>query len=266
MENGTKSKAIVVLSGGQDSTTCLFWAKTRFFNEIHCITFDYGQRHRIEIDAAKKVAELAKVDSHEIIQVPNCLVSSSPLTSNNELEKYNSYAEMDAAIGDRRELTFVPMRNALFLTIAANRAEAIGAKDIVTGVCQEDNANYDDCRGVFLSATEIYINRALGHDHRDTGTISIHAPLLFMSKAQSVLLARSLGPDCWNALSFSHTSYDGKYPPTDNNHSNVLRAQGFLEAGLPDPLVLRAVNEGLMVLPNTSNYEEWAIRTGYNLG
>lgn len=249
----SNQKALVVLSGGQDSTTCLFWAK-QMFDEIHAITFDYGQRHIIEIDAAKKVAELAGVTSHEIVQVPNCLISASPLTSQNELEKYDSFEQMDSEIGSRRELTFVPMRNALFLTIAANRAEALGIRNLVTGVCQMDNANYDDCRQEFIDATRDYINTALGHDHRGTLPIVIHTPLIYMSKAESVRLASKL-PGCWEALAYSHTSYDGKYPPSDMNHANVLRAQGFLEAGLPDPLVLRAVNEGVMQLPKSDNYK-----------
>lgn len=248
------SSALVILSGGQDSTTCLYWAKQNF-GAVHAITFDYGQRHRIEIDAAIKIAGMAGVASHEVVPVPNCLVSASPLTSTKELEKYENYDQMDKVIGDRRELTFVPMRNALFLTIAANRAEAMGCKDLVTGVCQMDNANYDDCRQVFINATADYINTALGHDHRGTGRIVIHTPLMYLSKAETVRLSRRL-PGCWEALAYSHTSYDGKYPPTDMNHSNVLRAQGFLEAGLPDPLVLRAHREGLMPLPTTANYEK----------
>jgi 7-cyano-7-deazaguanine synthase len=247
------TKALVVLSGGQDSTTCLFWAQ-KTFDEIHAITFDYGQRHSLELEAALKVGEMAGVITHEFVKVPNCLVSVSPLTSDNELEEYDSFEQMDATIGNRRELTFVPMRNALFLTIAANRAEALGIQNIVTGVCQMDNANYDDCRLVFLEATENYINTALGHDHRGTPQIEIYAPLLMLSKAQTVLLAREL-PGCWEALAYSHTSYDGLYPPTGMNHSNVLRAQGFLEAGHPDPLVLRAHREGLMELPDTDNYK-----------
>lgn len=251
------TKALVVLSGGQDSTTCLFWALT-MFDEVHCITFDYGQRHRIEIEAACKVAQLAGCgDRHEIVSVPNILVSSSPLTSGTELERYESAEQMEQVIGNRREVTFVPMRNALFLTIAANRAEALGIKNIVTGVCQMDNANYDDCRESFIRATENYINEALGHDHRGTSLIDIVTPLIFMSKEQTVQLAHKL-PGCWDALAYSHTSYDGKYPPTDMNHANVLRADGFEKAGLPDPLVLRAWQEGLMQLPDTDNYSHSA--------
>ena len=251
------SKALVIFSGGQDSTTCLFWA-LRKFDEVSAITFDYGQRHSIEIDAARKIAEMAGLTTHEIVQVPNCLVSASPLTSSNELETYKNFDEMDGKIGDRRELTFVPMRNALFLTIAANRAEALGIPNLVTGVCQMDGSNYDDCRAVFIDATSTYINTALGHDHRGTPKIVIHTPLMYLSKAETVKLSRDL-PGCWKALAYSHTSYDGKYPPTDMNHSNVLRAQGFLEAGLPDPLVLRAFDEGLMSLPKTENYSLSAI-------
>lgn len=254
-----KSKCLVVLSGGQDSTTCLFWAR-QHFEEIYAITFDYGQRHIIEIEAAKKVASLAGAVHHEIIQVPNCLVSASPLTSSNELEKYASFEEMEKIIGDRRELTFVPMRNALFLTIAANRAEALSIKNLVTGVCQEDNANYSDCRQIFISATEKYINTALGYDKEPEKAILIHTPLMELSKAKSVSLAARLS-GCWEALAYSHTSYDGKYPPTDMNHSNVLRARGFEEAGYPDTLVVRAWREGLMELPITSNYD--AIRNSH---
>lgn len=252
------TKALVVLSGGQDSTTCLFWAK-QMYDEVYAITFDYGQRHTIEIDAAVKVAKMAGVAGHEIVPVPGCLISKSPLTDKSEvLETYVDAEQMDQAIGSRRELTFVPMRNALFLTIAANRAEALGIPVIITGVCQMDNANYDDCRAVFIQATERYINTALGHDHRGTQPISIVTPLMFIDKAQSVSWAFDI-PGCWEALAYSHTSYDGHYPPTGMNHANVLRADGFEKAGLPDPLVLRAHAEGLMDLPLTANYTPEAL-------
>lgn len=250
------TKALVILSGGQDSTTCLFWALQRF-DEVHCITFDYGQRHKIEIEAARTIAKMAGCeDRHEIVTLGDILVSTSPLTSENELEQYEDAEQMDAVIGDRREATFVPMRNALFLTLAANRAEALNIKNIVTGVCQMDNANYDDCREVFINATARYINRALGHDHRGTEPIRILTPLMQLTKAETVRLAHEL-PGCWDALAYSHTSYDGKYPPTDMNHANVLRADGFAQAGLPDPLVVRAWQEGLMDLPVTDNYDEF---------
>lgn len=243
-----KKKVLVVLSGGQDSTTCLFWAK-KHFDEVHAVTFDYGQRHRIEIESAKIVARMAEVLSHEIIELPNCLVSASPLTSHNELEKYENAEQMEAVIGNRVELTFVPMRNMLFLTVAMNRAVALGCNTLVTGICQEDNANYPDCREIFRESFEVAANEALGTDRR----FQIWAPLMYLSKAESVQLATEL-PGCMEALAYSHTSYDGKYPPTDMNHANVLRASGFEKAGVADPLVLRAVEEGLMDLPLTANY------------
>jgi len=232
-------KALVILSGGQDSTTCLFWAKQNY-NEVHAITFDYGQRHKVEINAAKKVAKLAQISSHEIIDVPNCLISSSPLTSKNDLELYTDYESMSEVIGNRQEVTLVPMRNALFLTIAANRAEAKNIKTIVTGVCQMDDANYDDCRQLFIDSTEKYINTALGHDHRETVPITVETPLMFLNKAESINLASKVG--ALEALAFSHTCYAGEYPPCGRCHSCVLRAQGFKDASVKDPLLERVKN------------------------
>lgn len=240
-------KALVILSGGQDSTTCLFWAK-QVFDEVHAITFDYGQRHAIELDAATKVAEMAGVASHKIAAIPGILESTSPLTSDAALEQYADAAAMAEIIGNRVELTFVPMRNMLFFTIAMNRAVALGAYHLVTGICQEDNANYPDCTEKYREAFERVANLSLGVDK-----FFIHAPLMHRTKAETVLLAKNT-PGCWEALAYSHTSYDGKYPPTDKNHSNVLRAYGFEVAGLPDPLVVRAFREGLMDLPDTPNY------------
>lgn len=244
-------KALVVLSGGQDSTTCLFWA-LKNFDEVHAISFNYGQRHAIELQSATKVASLAGIATrHEIVDVQGLLQSTSPLTSDAELEKYDNYDQMERVIGDRVELTFVPMRNSLFLTIAFNRAVALGCTSIITGICQADNANYPDCTELFRHKLELGLNCSLSTDYP---FIEIVAPLMNMSKAQSVDLAMHL-PGCMPALAWSHTSYDGKYPPTDNNHSNVLRAKGFEEAGVPDPLVIRAWNDGLMDLPLTANYE-----------
>lgn len=248
-----QTKALVVLSGGQDSTTVLFWAKQRF-SEIHTITFDYGQRHKIEIESARKVSSMAGAYSHEVVEVKGDLKSISPLTSNNELDRYVDHASMVEEVGDRIEKTFVPMRNFLFFTIAANRAIALGCGDIVTGICEEDNANYPDCTGTFLRFFQAAVNLSLGVNDDPRKELIFHAPLLHASKAATVRLARDL-PGCWEALAYTHTSYDGKYPPTDMNHSNILRAKGFEIAGLPDPLVLRAHSEGLMDLPSTRNYD-----------
>lgn len=251
MENEKEiRKALVILSGGQDSTTCLFLAK-KWYDEVHAITFDYGQKHRIEIEAAKKVAELANVVTHTICNVPDILKSTSPLVSNTELEQYESYDQMEEVIGNRVELTFVPLRNPLFLLIAANHAIAMGAKVIVTGVCESDNANYPDCTSLFIRTMQSMLAVALGQR-----AIEIQTPLIHSDKQHICRMASGMH-DCWDALAYTHTSYDGKYPPTDMNHANVLRARGFEEANLPDPLVLRAYKEGLMGLPNTHNYDEY---------
>lgn len=249
-------KALVVLSGGQDSTTCLFWAIQKFGVEnVYAVTFDYGQRHRIELDCAAQVACMAGVrERHEVIVVKDLLHSTSPLTSDNELDKYENFELMEAQVGNNVEKTFVPLRNTLFAVIAANRAVALGCTHIVLGICQADNANYPDCTEKFRGALAYALNCSLGTDFGDD-RIHIEAPLMYKSKADTVRLAVALGEDCMQALAYSHTSYDGKYPPTDNNHSNLLRAKGFEEAGVPDPLVVRAVQEGLMALPETANYD-----------
>lgn len=243
--------ALVVLSGGQDSTISLYWALKQCGPNIATVTFDYGQRHSIEIKAAETISKMAGVKQHEIIHLGSTLLkSTSPLTDPAVLlETYNNYQEMDTIIGERIEKTFVPMRNALFLTVAANRAYAIGTTYIVTGVCQQDNANYPDCRLEFVTDMEDALNSALG-----IGTLRILTPLMFKTKAESIRMAMEL-PGCMDALAYSHTAYDGQYPPTSKDHASTLRAQGFLEAGVPDPLVLRAWKEGLMKLPDTDNYE-----------
>lgn len=249
----SNNKALVILSGGQDSTTCLFMA-IREYNEVHAITFDYGQKHAIEIESAVRVAKMAKVSTHEIVKIPDCLVSSSPLLSGTPLEKYENASAMEKVIGDRVELTFVPMRNTFFFTIAMNRAVALKDCDIITGICEADNANYPDCTEDFRVSLQQAFRRSLGLDPFDQFlTYSIVAPLMYSSKAETVRIASAM-PDCWDALAYTHTSYDGKYPPTDNNHANILRADGFEKAGLPDPLVVRAFREGLMPLPETESY------------
>lgn len=476
-------KALVILSGGQDSTTCLFWAK-QVFDEVHALTFDYGQRHIVELDAAVKVAQMASVASHEIVCVPQVLTGRSFLTDKAAaVEEFNDFAAMEhhnAFKENKLDSSFVPMRNPLFLTIATNRAYVLGCDTMLTGVTAADYAEYggfswswlggfidaegnfsemngesktlrlsisqkdpellerlgkwvkDQLPGVSYSThtneaghSKLYfgvkslrlmapllsphlhsqhrrdqaaskgeglvlfeeaplnyayvtgfwegdgsyfaqwvktrVGRKSGKDKKTRaanfqffqkdpevlekikdfigrGTIGqrktqnciwglkigdgplsrkllnkllphlnvlgsfekvtkwLHAvdlpaggfnppypdctpdfiqsqqavvneslrvpgitppkivtPLMFLTKAQSVILAKSL-PGCWEALSYSHTSYDGKYPPTGLNHANLLRAYGFEVAGLPDPLVVRAFREGLMDLPDTPNY------------
>lgn len=241
--------AIVVLSGGQDSTTCLFWALYLGF-EVHAVTFDYNQRHAREIEAAKKVAQLAGVKSHEVIEMGPILKGASPLVSDNALEQYADHHSLPGGL----EKTFVPMRNQLFLTIAANRAYVHNAEALVTGVCEEDYGGYPDCRSAFINmlAGACNLGTFTGEDGAPA-PLAIMTPLMRMTKKATVDLALIL-PGCYAALAWTHTSYDGAYPPVGHDHATLLRAKGFEEANVPDPLVLRAFTDGLMDLPDSQNY------------
>lgn len=261
------TKALVVLSGGQDSTTCLTAAIMEHgVLNVHAITFNYGQRHARELQAARDVAMLVGIEHrgiehrHEVLDVGPILAGTSPLTdATATLETYSDYASMDKIIGARIERTFVPMRNALFLTLAANRAAVMGAKFIYTGVCEADNANYPDCRAEFVTMQEHTINEALGFTGMHVDRIRVRTPLMYLSKAKSINLMKGMGG--YALYAFTHTAYDGNYPPNGNDHASLLRAHGFHEAGLPDPLVVRAWLAGLMKLPSTHNY---ALHDGFN--
>lgn len=252
------SKALVVLSGGQDSTTCLFWALEQGYDEVHAVTFDYNQRHRREINAAGVVASLAGVDSHKVVEIGPILNGTSPLVSDEELEQYE-----DGNLPGGLEKTFVPMRNQTFLTLAANQAYVLGCRNLITGVCQEDFGGYPDCRQVFIDALEEACNLGTftGQDGA-LGALKIHTPLMDLTKAQSVDLARRLR-GAYYALAFTHTAYDGAYPPNGHDHATVLRAQGFEAAGYPDPLILRAAFDHVdFDLPETANYAVAALLFG----
>ena len=258
---GPHERALVVLSGGQDSTTCLYWALQNF-REVHTITFDYGQKHRCEIIAAARISELAPAASHQTVTLGEVLKGSSPLTnSDEELEQYADHQSLPGGL----EKTFVPMRNQLFLTVAANRAYVLNCRNLITGVCQEDSGGYPDCRQDFIELLEDAINA--GTFTGEPGTVrplAIHTPLMNLTKADSIHLARGL-KGCYAALAYTHTAYDGQYPPVGHDHANLLRAKGFEEADVPDPLVLRAYGKGLMDLPSTENYSLKALEEVYPL-
>lgn len=246
-------KAVVVFSGGQDSTTCLYWAIRQGW-DVYPITFNYGQKHAVEIQAARKIVEMAGLThKHEVISFPEgVLAGTSPLV--NKDEKLEQYADHQSLPGGL-EKTFVPMRNQLFLTVAANRAFVLGADYIITGVCQEDNGGYPDCRRMFINAVQDACNiGTIDAAKPQCNPIQILTPLMDQTKAETVHFARML-PGCMEALAYSHTSYDGQYPPVGHDHATLLRAKGFEEAGTPDPLVVRAWKEGLMELPATKNYD-----------
>lgn len=241
-------KAVVVFSGGQDSTTCLYWALQKGY-DVTALTINYGQRHAREIEAAKKIAQMAEVP-HEVINVGPVLRGTSPLVSGNQLEQYKDHHSLPGGL----EKTFVPMRNQFFLTLAANYAYTIGCSTLVTGVCQEDFGGYPDCRRNFINALEQACSLGTFTGEPDTlPALNILTPLMYLTKAQSVEMAEEL-EGCYAALAYSHTAYDGAYPPIGKDHATLLRAKGFEEAMTPDPLVLRAARDGLMQLPSTPNY------------
>ena len=219
------SRALVVLSGGQDSTTCLYWTLARFGQgAVESLTFDYGQRHRIELDCARKVAELAAVP-HAVLPINTfAALGGSALTDDIPVQ-----AGMDPHT--RLPNTFVPGRNLIFLTFAAAYAYQRDIRHLVTGVAQTDYSGYPDCREATLRALEQAIRLGMDYD------LTLHAPLMFESKAESVVLARDLG--ALPALAYSHTCYNGQQPPCGVCPACELRAKGFAEAGIPDPLLER---------------------------
>lgn len=225
------AKAIVLLSGGQDSTTGLYWAKQNF-DEVVAVSIFYGQRHKAELEAAAAIAAKAGVPQR-VIEIPalgglgnSALVDTSkPLTFEGGIP--------DAAMPQGLPSSFVPGRNALLLTLAGAVAVKEGAKDIVTGVCQTDYSGYPDCRREFIDAMEAMLAQAMPSS---SGPFRIATPLMHMTKAETVRLAQRL-PGCWEALAVSLTCYEGKRPGCGKCASCDLRAKGFAEAGLNDPAV-----------------------------
>lgn len=226
---------LVILSGGQDSVTCLYWAKQRF-EKVRAITFNYGQRHKNEVVNAGTIAQKAGVRL-EIVDLPNLLLGTSPLVSGQPVAEYESAEQLPGGL----EATFVPFRNQLFLTVAMNRVAINNSGDLhlCMGVCEADSGGYPDCRKGFISAMEAA--GTAGFDRQ----VFVHTPLMQMSKADSVRLASTL-PGCLDALAWSHTCYNGHVPPCGKCHACLLRSRGFAEAGIPDPLIARLRCFGLV--------------------
>lgn len=229
--------ALVILSGGQDSTTVLFLA-LQTYDRVHALTIDYGQRHSREIEAAQNVWGVARgwfdnTGEHEVVKLPSgILKSTSPLVDVSQ--QVAQYVDADALPGGV-EKTFVPMRNTLFLTLAANRAIALGAENVLTGICEEDYGGYPDCRSEYLTAMQDAVDRSTdGLQAR----VRFYAPLMHLSKKQIAKLGARLD-SCGYALAWSHTCYKGETPPCGQCHACLLRARGFAEAGLEDPLLKR---------------------------
>ncbi|MCA1056626.1 7-cyano-7-deazaguanine synthase QueC [Rossellomorea aquimaris] len=186
-----KDKALVVFSGGQDSTTCLFWAKKEF-KEVEAVTFNYGQRHVAELDCAKEITE--------DLQVPHHILDMSLL---NQLAP-SALTRDEAITQEEGQLpsTFVPGRNLLFLSFAGVLAKQIGAKHIITGVCETDFSGYPDCRDIFVKSLNVSLNLSMDEQ------FVIHTPLMWIDKAQTWEMADEL-----NALEYIRertlTCYNG---------------------------------------------------------
>ena len=221
----TGDKALVLFSGGQDSTICLFWAK-REFSEVHAITFDYMQRHCTkELAAADRIAQIAGVE-HRVLWIPTIKeIGDSTLVGEGSVSEKREGTDLPSS--------FVPGRNIIFLTFAAMWAYKLKINNLVIGASQADFSGYPDCRQDFIYV----MNKALweGMGNRE---LEIHTPLMNLTKWQEVKLAKTL-LGCWEALAYSHTCYEGEFPPCRKCPACLLRAKGFKEAGEVDPLLMR---------------------------
>lgn len=221
-------KAVVVLSGGQDSATCAAWAKT-MFDEVIAVSFDYNQRHSKELESAKKICELLNIE-HRVLELPALMGNKKSGLTNPEL----SVNEADSKTGLPK--SFVPGRNLLFLNTVAALALTEGSFDIVTGVCQTDYSGYPDCRrhtidhieaSIFCGNEELITKDGPGYFH-------IHTPLMYLTKAESVALASRL-PQGIEAVALSWTCYEGGEEPCGVCPACDLRIKGFAETGIKDP-------------------------------
>jgi 7-cyano-7-deazaguanine synthase len=220
MQKKTYDKCLVLLSGGQDSTTCLYWAKKQF-KEVYAIGFDYGQMHIIELKQAKKIALDADVN-YKVFNVKNLLCNSS-LT---EKTDHN----LKSTINENLPASFTSGRNILFLSIAASYAVELGINDIVTGVCQTDYSGYPDCRRTTIDAMQNVLSLGYGF-----GDFRIHTPLMYLDKAQTWKLAKEL--NCLDVIiNDSLTDYNGNMTENEwgygvnDNPATELRVKGFYEA------------------------------------
>ena len=227
------NRAVCLLSGGLDSATCLAFARREGY-ECYALSFDYGQRHRIELDAARRIAEHLGASRHVVIPLDLRTFGGSALTSDVEVPKARSMEEM----GEGIPITYVPARNTIFLSFALAWAEVLGAADIFIGVNAIDYSGYPDCRPEFIEAFERMANLATKAGVEGETALRIQTPLVRMTKADIVRLARELGVD----VGLTHSCYD----PDERGRacgacdSCQLRRKGFAEAGLTDPIEYRA--------------------------
>jgi 7-cyano-7-deazaguanine synthase len=221
--------AIVLLSGGLDSATCLAVAGGEGFSPLYTLTFDYGQRHRQELAAAETISRVMSATEHRVIQIDLRQFGASALTADIAVPKDRDHATMAAAI----PVTYVPARNTIFLSFALAFAEVRQSRDLFIGVNAVDFSGYPDCRPEFIAAFEEMANLATKMTVSGGPPFRVHTPLIKLSKADIVRLGTKLNVD----YSLTHSCYD---PDVEGSacgrcDSCVLRQKGFTEAGVPDP-------------------------------
>ena len=224
--------AVVLLSGGLDSTTTLAIAKFEGFRP-YALSFRYGQRHAVELESAKRVAEAMGVAEHLIADIDLRRFGGSALTADIAVPKARSLAAMGGGI----PVTYVPARNTVFLSFALAWAEVLGASDIFIGVNALDYSGYPDCRPEYIAAYAHMANLATAAGVEGRQRLQIHAPLIQLTKAQIIQRGTALGVDYALTSSCYDPGQDGR--PCGECDSCQLRAKGFAEAGLADPLLAR---------------------------
>jgi 7-cyano-7-deazaguanine synthase len=225
-------KAVVLLSGGLDSTTALAIAQSEGF-DVHAMSFRYGQRHKVELESAEGVAAAMGVKQHVIVDINLRQFGGSALTSEIDVPKSRSIAEMNHGI----PVTYVPARNTVFLSFALAWAETLGAQDIYIGVNALDYSGYPDCRPEYIAAYEKMANLATRAGVEGTQQLRIHTPLIQLTKAQIIQRGLELGVDYSRTCSCYDPAPSGA--PCGACDSCLLRTKGFNEAGIQDPLLLR---------------------------
>ena len=228
-------KAVVLLSGGLDSTTTLAIAIHEGF-EPHALSFAYGQRHAIELDAAKRIAHAMNVAHHVTATFDLTIFGGSALTTKIPVPKDRSPASMSDGI----PITYVPARNTVFLSFALAYAEVLESSDIFIGVNALDYSGYPDCRPEYIQAFERMANLATKVGVEGRTKLKIHTPLIQLTKAQIIRRGLALGVDYRNTVSCYDPGADGR--PCERCDACLLRAKGFVEAGVADPLLAKYRN------------------------
>lgn len=240
MATASKLPAVVLLSGGLDSSTVLAIARDQGF-EVNALSFAYGQRHAWELEAARRVAQSGGAARHRIATIDLRAFGGSALTDDIALPKGRSPDEMSHGI----PITYVPARNTIFLSFALAWAEVLGSSDIFIGVNALDYSGYPDCRPEFIRAYETMANLATKAGVEGRQQLKIHAPLMHMTKAEIIRRGLELGVDYSLTSSCYDPGPDGT--PCGECDSCILRRKGFRENGIEDPLRYR--NQATQVSP-----------------